>query len=292
MLPQPIFQSNPNSTLRLIQEKTIERYHQDMVYQQNINDAYLSLKMIEQNRAIPDYRLNQISQKKSLLFDAKVLTMPDVLDITSVTDGLDSVLGKLDQLAKNSGASNTKLAGAYQRIQQNIPRLLNKLKKVHHIEEENPVPTPRASQSYLMMVYPAFLMNKGIFFGGRKKMTAKKAALEPSLLSQLIQNVMEQTGEASNLAYDFVKDVIGGQKIISPTQGSLLIKEMDKGLLTLKGEQLPIEWQVALEQNTDQAIDLLVSGKTQEIGKLLDGNMYDMTMKDNLAVNRAMQMGR
>ena len=36
MLPQPIFQSNPNSTLRLIQEKTIERYHQDMVYQQNI----------------------------------------------------------------------------------------------------------------------------------------------------------------------------------------------------------------------------------------------------------------
>ena len=135
-------------------------------------------------------------------------------------------------------------------------------------------------------------MNKSSFFGGPKKMTAKKAALEPSLLSQLIQNVMEQTGEASNLAYDFVKDVIGGQKIISPTQGSLLIKEMDKGLLALKGEQLPIEWQVALEQNTDQAIDLLVSGKTQEIGKLLDGNMYDMTMKDNLAANRAMQMGR
>ena len=76
----------------------------------------------------------------------------------------------------------------------------------------------------------------------------------------------------------FISDIVKGNKIIAPEQGRLLIDGLSKGIVKLKHDNLPVEWQVVLEQENEKWFDLLAKNNTEEVAKLLDNEIYKPVM--------------
>lgn len=272
-IPQP---QDSGSKIDVLRNKAIDLYKDDLGYQQNINDAFLIMKMAEKNSVVPSFRFNALKKAKSLIFDVKLLTMPDVNDLSAVNDSVASVIGKLEKIVNSPIAANIKMIGAQQRINQNLPKILNKTKETLHIQEENTAPTPRTTQTFITLMAPIILANKIKLFNIQKTMQQEDKELNK--LTQLLRDSIGTDTLTEGAVDSFVSDIAKGNKIISPEQGRLLIDGLSKGIVKLKHDNLPVEWQVVLEQENEKWFDLLAKNNTEEVAKLLDNEIYKPVM--------------
>lgn len=269
-IPQP---QDSGSKIDVLRNKAINLYQNDLGYQQNINDAFLIMKMAEKNSVVPSFRFDALEKAKPLIFDVKLLTMPDVNDLSAVNDSVASVIGKLEKIVNSPIAANIKMIGAQQRINQNLPKILNKTKETLHIQEENTAPTPRTTQTFITLMAPIILANKIKLFNLKK--TEDK---ELNKLTQLLRDSIGTDTLTEGAVDSFVSDIVKGNKIIAPEQGRLLIDGLSKGIVKLKHDNLPVEWQVVLEQENEKWFDLLAKNNTEEVAKLLDNEIYKPVM--------------
>lgn len=272
-IPQP---QDSGSKIDVLRNKAIDLYKDDLGYQQNINDAFLIMKMAEKNSVVPSFRFNALEKAKSLIFDVKLLTMPDVNDLSAVNDSVASVIGKLEKIVNSPIAANIKMIGAQQRINQNLPKILNKTKETLHIQEESTAPTPRTTQTFITLMAPIILANKLKFFNLKKTMQQEDKELNK--LTQLLRDSIGTDTLTEGAVDSFISDIAKGNKIISPEQGRLLIDGLSKGIAKLKHDNLPVEWQVVLEQENEKWFDLLAKNNTEEVAKLLDNEIYKPVM--------------
>lgn len=272
-IPQP---QDSGSKIDVLRNKAIDLYKDDLGYQQNINDAFLIMKMAEKNSVVPSFRFNALEKAKPLIFDVKLLTMPDVNDLSAVNDSVASVIGKLEKIVNSPIAANIKMIGAQQRINQNLPKILNKTKETLHIQEENTAPTPRTTQTFITLMAPIILANKLKFFNLKKTMQQEDKELNK--LTQLLRDSIGTDTLTEGAVDSFISDIAKGNKIISPEQGRLLIDGLSKGIAKLKHDNLPVEWQVVLEQENEKWFDLLAKNNTEEVAKLLDNEIYKPVM--------------
>lgn len=272
-IPQP---QDSGSKIDVLRNKAINLYQNDLGYQQNINDAFLIMKMAEKNSVVPSFRFDALEKAKPLIFDVKLLTMPDVNDLSAVNDSVASVIGKLEKIVNSPIAANIKMIGAQQRINQNLPKLLNKTKETLHIQEENTAPTPRTTQTFITLMAPIILANKLKFFNLKKTMQQEDKELNK--LTQLLRDSIGTDTLTEGAVDSFISDIAKGNKIISPEQGRLLIDGLSKGIAKLKHDNLPVEWQVVLEQENEKWFDLLAKNNTEEVAKLLDNEIYKPVM--------------
>lgn len=182
-IPQP---QDSGSKIDVLRNKAIDLYKNDLGYQQNINDAFLIMKMAEKNSVVPSFRFNALEKAKSLIFDVKLLTTPDVNDLSAVNDSVASVIGKLEKIVNSPIAANIKMIGAQQRINQNLPKILNKTKETLHIQEESTAPTPRNTQTFITLMAPVILANKIKLFN--LKNTMQQEDKELNKLTQLLRD--------------------------------------------------------------------------------------------------------
>lgn len=272
-IPQP---QDSGSKIDVLRNKAIDLYKNDLGYQQNINDAFLIMKMAEKNSVVPSFRFNALEKAKSLIFDVKLLTMPDVNDLSAVNDSVASVIGKLEKIVNSPIAANIKMIGAQQRINQNLPKILNKTKETLHIQEESTAPTPRNTQTFITLMAPVILANKIKLFN--LKNTMQQEDKELNKLTQLLRDSISTDTLTESAVDSFVSDIVKGNKIIAPEQGRLLIDGLSKGIVKLKHDNLPVEWQVVLEQENEKWFDLLAKNNTEEVAKLLDNEIYKPVM--------------
>lgn len=272
-IPQP---QDSGSKIDVLRNKAIDLYKNDLGYQQNINDAFLIMKMAEKNSVVPSFRFNALEKAKSLIFDVKLLTMPDVNDLSAVNDSVASVIGKLEKIVNSPIAANIKMIGAQQRINQNLPKILNKTKETLHIQEESTAPTPRTTQTFITLMAPVILANKINLFNLKKVMQQEDKELNK--LTQLLRDSIGTDTLTESAVDSFVSDIVKGNKIIAPEQGRLLIDGLSKGIVKLKHDNLPVEWQVVLEQENEKWFDLLAKNNTEEVAKLLDNEIYKPVM--------------
>lgn len=272
-IPQP---QDSGSKIDVLRNKAINLYQNDLGYQQNINDTFLIMKMAEKNSVVPSFRFDALEKAKPLIFDVKLLTMPDVNDLSAVNDSVASVIGKLEKIVNSPIAANIKMIGAQQRINQNLPKLLNKTKETLHIQEENTAPTPRTTQTFITLMAPIILANKIKLFNIQKTMQQEDKELNK--LTQLLRDSIGTDTLTEGAVDSFVSDIAKGNKIISPEQGRLLIDGLSKGIAKLKHDNLPVEWQVVLEQENEKWFDLLAKNNTEEVAKLLDNEIYKPVM--------------
>ena len=234
------------------------------------------MKMAEKNSVVPSFRFNALEKAKPLIFDVKLLTTPDVNDLSAVNDSVASVIGKLEKIVNSPIAANIKMIGAQQRINQNLPKILNKTKETLHIQEENTAPTPRTTQTFITLMAPIILANKLKFFNLKKTMQQEDKELNK--LTQLLRDSIGTDTLTEGAVDSFISDIAKGNKIISPEQGRLLIDGLSKGIAKLKHDNLPVEWQVVLEQENEKWFDLLAKNNTEEVAKLLDNEIYKPVM--------------
>ena len=272
-IPQP---QDSGSKIDVLRNKAIDLYKNDLGYQQNINDAFLIIKMAEKNNVVPSFRFNALEKAKPLIFDVKLLTMPDVNDLSAVNDSVASVIGKLEKIVNSPIAANIKMIGAQQRINQNLPKILNKTKETLHIQEESTAPTPRNTQTFITLMAPVILANKIKLFN--LKNTMQQEDKELNKLTQLLRDSIGTDTLTESAVDSFVSDIVKGNKIIAPEQGRLLIDALSKGIAKLKHDNLPVEWQVVLEQENEKWFDLLAKNNTEEVAKLLDNEIYKPVM--------------
>lgn len=272
-IPQP---QDSGSKIDVLRNKAINLYQNDLGYQQNINDAFLIMKMAEKNSVVPSFRFDALEKAKPLIFDVKLLTTPDINDLSAVNDSVASVIGKLEKIVNSPIAANIKMIGAQQRINQNLPKLLNKTKETLHIQEENTAPTPRTTQTFITLMAPIILANKLKFFNLKKTMQQEDKELNK--LTQLLRDSIGTDTLTEGAVDSFISDIAKGNKIISPEQGRLLIDGLSKGIAKLKHDNLPVEWQVVLEQENEKWFDLLAKNNTEEVAKLLDNEIYKPVM--------------
>lgn len=272
-IPQP---QDSGSKIDVLRNKAIDLYKNDLGYQQNINDAFLIMKMAEKNSVVPSFRFNALEKAKPLIFDVKLLTTPDVNDLSAVNDSVASVIGKLEKIVNNPIAANIKMIGAQQRINQNLPKILNKTKETLHIQEESTAPTPRNTQTFITLMAPVILANKIKLFN--LKNTMQQEDKELNKLTQLLRDSIGTDTLTESAVDSFVSDIVKGNKIIAPEQGRLLIDGLSKGIIKLKHDNLPVEWQVVLEQENEKWFDLLAKNNTEEVAKLLDNEIYKPVM--------------
>lgn len=264
------------SKIDILRNKAIDLYQNDLGYQQNINDAFLIMKMAEKNSVVPSFRFDALEKAKPLIFDVKLLTMPDVNDLSAVNDSVASVIGKLEKIVNSPIAANIKMIGAQQRINQNLPKILNKTKETLHIQEENTAPTPRTTQTFITLMAPIILANKIKLFNLQKTMQQEDKELNK--LTQLLRDSIGTDTLTEGAVDSFISDITKGNKIISPEQGRLLIDGLSKGIAKLKHDNLPVEWQVVLEQENEKWFDLLAKNNTEEVAKLIDNEIYKPVM--------------
>ena len=272
-IPQP---QDSGSKIDVLRNKAIDLYKNVLGYQQNINDAFLIMKMAEKNSVVPSFRFNALEKAKPLIFDVKLLTTPDVNDLSAVNDSVASVIGKLEKIVNSPIAANIKMIGAQQRINQNLPKILNKTKETLHIQEENTAPTPRTTQTFITLMAPIILANKVKLFNLKKTMQQEDKELNK--LTQLLRDSIGTDTLTESAVDSFVSDIVKGNKIIAPEQGRLLIDGLSKGIVKLKHDNLPVEWQVVLEQENEKWFDLLAKNNTEEVAKLLDNEIYKPVM--------------
>lgn len=272
-IPQP---QDSGSKIDVLRNKAIDLYKNDLGYQQNINDAFLIMKMAEKNSVVPSFRFNALEKVKPLIFDVKLLTTPDVNDLSAVNDSVASVIGKLEKIVNSPIAANIKMIGAQQRINQNLPKILNKTKETLHIQEESTAPTPRTTQTFITLMAPVILANKIKLFN--LKNTMQQEDKELNKLTQLLRDSIGTDTLTESAVDSFVSDIVKGNKIIAPEQGRLLIDDLSKGIIKLKHDNLPVEWQVVLEQENEKWFDLLAKNNTEEVAKLLDNEIYKPVM--------------
>lgn len=272
-IPQP---QDSGSKIDVLRNKAINLYQNDLGYQQNINDAFLIMKMAEKNSVVPSFRFDALEKAKPLIFDVKLLTMPDVNDLSAVNDSVASVIGKLEKIVNSPIAANIKMIGAQQRINQNLPKILNKTKETLHLQEENTAPTPRTTQTFITLMAPIILANKIKLFNLQKTMQQEDKELNK--LTQLLRDSIGTDTLTEGAVDSFISDITKGNKIISPEQGRLLIDGLSKGIVKLKHDNLPVEWQVVLEQENEKWFDLLAKNNTEEVAKLLDNEIYKPVM--------------
>lgn len=272
-IPQP---QDSGSKIDVLRNKAINLYQNDLGYQQNINDAFLIMKMAEKNSVVPSFRFDALEKAKPLIFDVKLLTMPDVNDLSAVNDSVASVIGKLEKIVNSPIAANIKMIGAQQRINQNLPKILNKTKETLHIQEESTAPTPRNTQTFITLMAPVILANKIKLFN--LKNTMQQEDKELNKLTQLLRDSIGTDTLTEGAVDSFVSDIVKGNKIIAPEQGRLLIDGLSKGIIKLKHDNLPVEWQVVLEQENEKWFDLLAKNNTEEVAKLLDNEIYKPVM--------------
>lgn len=272
-IPQP---QDSGSKINVLRNKAIDLYKDDLGYQQNINDAFLIMKMAEKNSVVPSFRFNALEKAKPLIFDVKLLTMPDVNDLSAVNDNVASVIGKLEKIVNSPIAANIKMIGAQQRINQNLPKILNKTKETLHIQEESTAPTPRTTQTFITLMAPVILANKIKLFN--LKNTMQQEDKELNKLTQLLRDSIGTDTLTESAVDSFISDIVKGNKIIAPEQGRLLIDGLSKGIVKLKHDNLPVEWQVVLEQENEKWFDLLAKNNTEEVAKLLDNEIYKPVM--------------
>lgn len=272
-IPQP---QDSGSKIDVLRNKAINLYQNDLGYQQNINDAFLIMKMAEKNSVVPSFRFDALEKAKPLIFDVKLLTMPDVNDLSAVNDSVASVIGKLEKIVNSPIAANIKMIGAQQRINQNLPKILNKTKETLHLQEENTAPTPRTTQTFITLMAPIILANKIKLFNLQKTMQQEDKELNK--LTQLLRDSIGTDTLTEGAVDSFISDITKGNKIISPEQGRLLIDGLSKGIAKLKHDNLPVEWQVVLEQENEKWFDLLAKNNTEEVAKLLDNEIYKPVM--------------
>ena len=272
-IPQP---QDSGSKIDVLRNKAIDLYQNDLGYQQNINDAFLIMKMAEKNSVVPSFRFDALEKAKPLIFDVKLLTTPDVNDLSAVNDSVASVIGKLEKIVNNPIAANIKMIGAQQRINQNLPKILNKTKETLHIQEESTAPTPRNTQTFITLMAPVILANKIKLFN--LKNTMQQEDKELNKLTQLLRDSIGTYTLTESAVDSFVRDIVKGNKIIAPEQGRLLIDGLSKGIIKLKHDNLPVEWQVVLEQENEKWFDLLAKNNTEEVAKLLDNEIYKPVM--------------
>lgn len=272
-IPQP---QDSGSKIDVLRNKAIDLYKNDLGYQQNINDAFLIMKMAEKNSVVPSFRFNALEKAKSLIFDVKLLTMPDVNDLSAVNDSVASVIGKLEKIVNSPIAANIKMIGAQQRINQNLPKILNKTKETLHIQEESTAPTPRTTQTFITLMAPIILANEIKLFNLKKTMQQEDKELNK--LTQLLRDSIGTDTLTEDAVDSFISDIVKGNKIIAPEQGRLLIDGLSKGIVKLKHDNLPVEWQVVLEQENEKWFDLLAKNNTEEVAKLLDNEIYKPVM--------------
>lgn len=272
-IPQP---QDSGSKIDVLRNKAIDLYQNDLGYQQNINDAFLIMKMAEKNSVVPSFRFDALEKAKPLIFDVKLLTTPDVNDLSAVNDSVASVIGKLEKIVNNPIAANIKMIGAQQRINQNLPKILNKTKETLHIQEESTAPTPRNTQTFITLMAPVILANKIKLFN--LKNTMQQEDKELNKLTQLLRDSIGTDTLTESAVDSFVSDIVKGNKIIAPEQGRLLIDGLSKGIIKLKHDNLPVEWQVVLEQENEKWFDLLAKNNTEEVAKLLDNEIYKPVM--------------
>lgn len=272
-IPQP---QDSGSKIDVLRNKAINLYQNDLGYQQNINDAFLIMKMAEKNSVVPSFRFDALEKAKSLIFDVKLLTMPDVNDLSAVNDSVASIIGKLEKIVNSPIAANIKMIGAQQRINQNLPKILNKTKETLHLQEENTAPTPRTTQTFITLMAPIIFANKIKLFNFQKIMQQEDKELNK--LTQLLRDSIGTDTLTEGAVDSFISDITKGNKIISPEQGRLLIDGLSKGIAKLKHDNLPVEWQVVLEQENEKWFDLLAKNNTEEVAKLLDNEIYKPVM--------------
>lgn len=272
-IPQP---QDSGSKIDVLRNKAIDLYKNDLGYQQNINNAFLIMKMAEKNNVVPSFRFDALEKAKPLIFDVKLLTMPDVNDLSAVNDSVASVIGKLEKIVNSPIAANIKMIGAQQRINQNLPKILNKTKETLHIQEESTAPTPRNTQTFITLMAPVILANKIKLFN--LKNTMQQEDKELNKLTQLLRDSIGTDTLTESAVDSFVSDIVKGNKIIAPEQGRLLIDGLSKGIVKLKHDNLPVEWQVVLEQENEKWFDLLAKNNTEEVAKLLDNEIYKPVM--------------
>lgn len=272
-IPQP---QDSGSKIDVLRNKAIDLYKNDLGYQQNINDAFLIMKMAEKNSVVPSFRFNALEKAKPLIFDVKLLTTPDVNDLSAVNDSVASVIGKLEKIVNSPIAANIKMIGAQQRINQNLPKILNKTKETLHIQEESTAPTPRTTQTFITLMAPVILANKIKLFN--LKNTMQQEDKELNKLTQLLRDSIGTDTLTESAVDSFISDIVKGNKIIAPEQGRLLIDGLSKGIVKLKHDNLPVEWQVVLEQENEKWFDLLAKNNTEEVAKLLDNEIYKPVM--------------
>lgn len=275
MLSIPQLQDS-GSKIDVLRNKAINLYQNDLGYQQNINDAFLIMKMAEKNSVVPSFRFDALEKAKPLIFDVKLLTTPDINDLSAVNDSVASVIGKLEKIVNSPIAANIKMIGAQQRINQNLPKILNKTKETLHIQEESTAPTPRNTQTFITLMAPVILANKIKLFN--LKNTMQQEDKELNKLTQLLRDSIGTDTLTEGEVDSFVSDIVKGNKIIAPEQGRLLIDGLSKGIVKLKHDNLPVEWQVVLEQENEKWFDLLAKNNTEEVAKLLDNEIYKPVM--------------
>lgn len=235
-IPQP---QDSDSKIDVLRNKAINLYQNDLGYQQNINDAFLIMKMAEKNSVVPSFRFNALEKAKPLIFDVKLLTTPDVNDLSAVNDSVASVIGKLEKIVNSPIAANIKMIGAQQRINQNLPKILNKTKETLHIQEESTAPTPRTTQTFITLMAPIILANKLKFFNLKKTMQQEDKELNK--LTQLLRDSIGTDTLTESAVDSFISDIVKGNKIIAPEQGRLLIDGLSKRIIKLKHDNLPVE---------------------------------------------------
>ena len=272
-IPQP---QDSGSKIDVLRNKAIDLYKDDLGYQQNINDAFLIMKMAEKNSVVPSFRFNALEKAKPLIFDVKLLTTPDVNDLSAINDSVASVIGKLEKIVNSPIAANIKMIGAQQRINQNLPKILNKTKETLHIQEESTAPTPRNTQTFITLMAPVILANKIKLFNLKNTMQQEDKKLNK--LTQLLRDSIGTDTLTESAVDSFVSDIVKGNKIIAPEQGRLLIDGLSKGIVKLKHDNLPVEWQVVLEQENEKWFDLLAKNNTEGVAKLLDNEIYKPVM--------------
>lgn len=269
-IPQP---QKSSAKIDVLRNRAINLYQNDLSYQQNINDAFLIMKMVEKNSVVPSFRFKDLEKAKSLMLDVKLLTMPDANDLSKIEDSVAGMIGKLEKIINSPIAANIKMIGSQQRINQNLPKILNKTKEVLHIQEQNSAPTPRATQSFITLTAPILLKNQSQLFHFQNT-TQRKEKKSPNKLEQVLRDTMETDDLTGQSIRDLITDIVKGDKIISPEQGRVLVDSLLEGIAKLKHDNLPVEWQIVLEQENDKAFNFLVRNNTEEIVKLLDNELY------------------
>lgn len=256
--------------IQTLKNKAVDRYFYDLSFQQDINDAFLIMKMVEKNNVIPSFRMGSLKKAKKLMFDVKLLTVPDAVDLSNINDSVANIISKLEQIALKPIAANLKMIGAQQRINQNLPKFLNKAKKHYHIQDDKTAVTPRAAQSFITLIAPILLANKIKML----KLNQSLKENESNSLNQFLRSVMEVSDLNDEVVENFVNQIVVGDKILPPEQGKHLVSEITKQINKLNHQDLPVEWQVVLEQDNEKGFDLLIQNKTEEISQLLNNEMY------------------
>lgn len=269
MIPIPPVVGLNDERLSVVREKALQRYAQDLMYRQNVDDAYLLIQQIHQGGMIPAYRLEQAQKDEKLFLDAQVMTTPDVNNLADLHDSVSSLVGKLENVVKLS-VKHPVFPHAQQRVQNNLHKVFQEFKENHHIDK-NPTPTPQITRDFMLLIAPLVIKNTKFIHEKSKK-------LREFINKQ--QDVLK-----------FIQEVVSGQATIAPEQGRELMSDLELSAAQIPPQKLSLSWQLALEQDLEQSPQVLrhlIQGDTQKLSQSVNVELYKAPNMSPLEIQKTM----